>query len=263
MTRSKTSIELTSRRTTRALFGILGILVVLHLIVVVFHTVFHVRLEALTQLVDLDLEGNIPTFFNSALFFLGAGVFFLHGRSAATKERNGWYLMTFVFLFLGLDEGSQIHEKFLQFTFRLLQHGSEGGTDLGWFYYAWVIPYGLAALVLAAVLSRWFMKLEPQLRKGLIISGTIYVFGAIFLEMAGGKLVSGSQSQPASDFPWMPCGLYGDPASCWLFMDYRYIALYTMEEICEMTGLILCIRFLLEAFERKGLFLSLNLKQQD
>ena len=162
MTRSKTSIELTSRRTTRALFGILGILVVLHLIVVVFHTVFHVRLEALTQLVDLDLEGNIPTFFNSALFFLGAGVFFLHGRSAATKERNGWYLMTFVFLFLGLDEGSQIHEKFLQFTFRLLQQGSEGGTDLGWFYYAWVIPYGLAALVLAAVLFRWFMKLEPQ-----------------------------------------------------------------------------------------------------
>ena len=254
------NIDFHSRNTTRSLFLILGILVVLHLIVVFGHTVLHMKMEALTQLVDLDLEANLPTFFNSGLFFIGAGLFYLHGKAALPKRKSGWFLMTGVFIFLGIDEGSQIHEKFMLITTRLLQ-GDSQSSDLGWFFYAWVIPYGIAGLGLVAMLSRWLTNLEPKLRKGLIISGFTFVFGAVFLEMLGGKVVL-SKTQPVGEFPWMPCNLYGDPASCWLFMDPTYILLYTMEEIFEMTGLILCIHFLINAFERKGLFLSLNVKPQ-
>ena len=255
-------IDFPSKKTTRSLFIILGVLVVLHLIVMLCHTVFHIKVEALTALVDLDLESNIPTFFNGSLFFLAAVLFYLHGKGATGKTRAGWYLMAGVFIFLGFDEGSQIHEKFMLFTIRLIAGGGQDNMSLGWLYYAWVIPYGLAALALVALLAPWLLRLEPKLRKGLIISGSIYVFGAVFLEMAGGKVATISDFRPPSDFPWMPCSLYGDPIGCWLFLNPIYITLYTLEEIFEMSGLILCIHFLLKAFERKGLLLSLNAKPQ-
>ena len=255
-------IEFHSSTTTRTLFTILCILVVLHLIVAFCHTVLQIKVEALTQLVDLDLESNLPTFFNISLFFIGAGLFYLHGKAAIANKRSGWFLMAAIFVFLGIDEGSQIHEKFVFFTHRLLGHEGKSAIELGWFYYAWVIPYGLAAIGLLVLLSRWLLNLDPKLRRGLLISGAIYVFGAVFLEMAGGKVV-GSDSYPAEDFPWLPCRIYDDPSGCWQYMNPLYITLYTLEEVFEMTGLILCIRFLLKAFEKKGLFLSLNVKPQD
>jgi hypothetical protein len=41
-------------------------------------------------------------------------------------------------------------------------------------------------------------------------------------------------------------------------MEPRYIILYTLEETCEMTGLILAIRALLQAFEDKQLRVSIS-----
>ena len=247
-----------SRATTRLLFTILGVLVMLHLFVAFCHLVMHWKVEALTQLVDLDLEANLPTFFNVSLFFIASALFYLHGKAAEGKQTHGWMLMAAVFIFLGFDEGSQIHEKFMLFTLRLLDHGKQDGGDLGWFYYAWVIPYGLATIGLVLMLSKWLFNLKPALRNGLIISGIVYVFGAVFLEMAGGKLARTLPYKDASLFPWLPCDSYDDPSGCWLYMEPRYIILYTMEEICEMTGLILCIRILLKAFEAMRLKVNLT-----
>lgn len=203
------------------------------------------------MLADLDTEANLPTLYNVLLFFLGAALFLLHGRETSAKAARGWKTMAGVFLFLGVDEGSQIHEKFMQFTKRLLE-GSGGDSMGGWFYYAWVIPYGLAAVALAVVLSRWFMGLSPALRKRLIVSGIVYVFGAVFMEMAGGKIIESLTPVDPAKYPWMPCQVFGTVSDCWIFMEPRYIAMYTVEETCEMAGLILCIRgLLLELADRR------------
>src|SRR5690606_23280057 len=171
-------------------------------------------------------------------------LFYLHGKTEAGKKRRGWYLMAVVFIFLGIDEGSQVHEKFMFFSQRLLNTGGIRTADLGWFYYSWVIPYGLAAAGLVLVLSRWLFNLPPKLRRGLILSGSIYLLGAVIMEMASGK-ASLATYHPPSDFPWLPCESYTDFANCWLYMDPAYITLYTLEEILEMTGLILAVHFLL------------------
>ena len=189
-------------------FHDLGILVVLHLIVA-FYILCSDKGGSLTQLVS-DLESNLPTFCNISLFFIGAGLFYVHGKAAIANKRSGWCLMAAIFVFLGIDEGSQIHEKFVFFTHRLLGHEGKSAIELGWFYYALVIPYGLAAIGLLVLLSRWLLNLDPKLRRGLLISGAIYVFGAVFLEMAGGKVV-GSDSYPAEDFPWLPCRIMTTP----------------------------------------------------
>lgn len=233
------------KRTTRILFTVLAFLVALGLFTSFCHLVLHWRVEALTLLADLDTEGNLPTLYNVLLFFIGSALFLFHGMNAPKQAARGWKLMAAVFLFLGIDEGSQVHEKFMQFTKRLIEASGSDGSLTGWFYYAWVIPYGLAVIALVLLLSRWIMGLSPQLRKRLVVSGTVYVLGAVFMEMAGGKLLEGLTPRDAANFPWMPCGVFGDAADCWVFMEPGYIAMYTMEETLEMTGLILCIRALL------------------
>ncbi|MBP8824817.1 MAG: hypothetical protein KBH07_14335, partial [Flavobacteriales bacterium] len=88
------------------------------------------------------------------------------------------------------------------------------------------------------------------------------VAGAIGFEMAGSKVGWTFTPQDSSLFPWMPCELYNDPSSCWLFMEPAYLFACTMEETLEMTGLILCIHFLMRQFERKGQQLVLSLEEE-
>ncbi len=255
-------IKLHRSRLVRALGAILAVLVFLHLMVAFCHMVLHIRVGALTQLVDMDMESNLPTFFNALLFFIAAALFHVHGRSSARSERWGWFLMVALFIFLGFDEGSQIHEKFGSFTMRLLSRSDMDQGTLAWLRNGWIIPYAAAVVALVLTLGRWFLRLEPLLRRGLLISGAVYVAGAIGFEMAGSKVGWTCTPQDSSLFPWMPCELYNDPSSCWLFMEPAYLFACTMEETLEMTGLILCIHFLMRQFERKGQQLVLSLEEE-
>ena len=71
----------------------------------------HAKVETYTVLFDLDLEANLPTFFNCALYFLGAALMFVYGRNEEVALRRGCYLLAGVFAFGGVGEGSQIHEN--------------------------------------------------------------------------------------------------------------------------------------------------------
>lgn len=247
-------LRLSAAGITRLLLYGLGSLLLLNLAAAFFHTVLHMRAAAFSQLFDMDQEANMPTFYNCFLFFVGALLFMLLGNTVPVgKARRGWYLMAAVFGFLGVDEGSQVHEKFMLVTLRLLHHGQQSGTDFGWFYYAWVIPYGLAAIVLVLTLSRWLIALDPKLRTGLFVSGTIYVFGAVFMEMFSGKIADGYTAMltPAEQ-AYIPCEIY-EANTCHLYAHWGYIAAYTVEETCEMLGLILCAHALLKAIERRQL----------
>lgn len=256
-------IELRPGRMVRVLFAILGVLVLLHLLVAFCHLVLHLRMGALTQLVDMDLESNLPTYYNSLLFFFGAALFYLHGRSAAHTDRRGWYLMAAIFLFLGFDEGSQIHEKFGSFTVRLLNQSNLDQGTLAWLRNGWIIPYAFVVVALVFTLGRWFLRIEPRFRRGLLISGAVYITGAIGFEMAGSKVGWTLTPQDPSRFPWMPCELYNDPTSCWLFMEPAYVVMCTLEETLEMTGLILCIHYLITAFTQRHQRLVLSVEEQD
>ena len=229
-----------------------GLLIALHLLGVFCHLVLHARVEAYTVLFDLDLEANLPTFFNCALFFLCAALLYVSGRDQEVSLRRGWYLLAGVFAFLGVDEGSQIHEKFMLFTLRLLNHGAQTGTDMGLFYYAWVIPYGLAALLLVLILSKWLFRLNPTLRNGLVLSGTVYSFGAVFMEMVSGKVAERLDASliTAEQMTYIPCEIY-PPGGCHQYVSLSYIAAYTLEESCEFIGLILCAVVLVKSLEKQ------------
>lgn len=237
---------------TRTLLIALGVALFCHLIGVYEHFGPHRRSEAWVVLFDMDLEANLPTFFNALLFFLCAGLAVLKAAGREGRLRRGWFILAGVFAFLGVDEGTQIHEKFMLVTLRLMNHGSLSGQRFGWLYYAWVIPYVAAFTLLGVVLLRWFIALAPPLRRGLILCGLLYLFGAVFLEMYSGN-VAESLSPATADpevMACLPCEAYGS-STCHDYADLSYVSIYTLEEVCEMLALILCADLILRSLEKR------------
>ncbi len=233
-------VDLSARKLTRLLAAVFLILLAMHLLVVFIHFALHKPVRALTFLFDMDLEANVPVFFNTALFFIAAVTFFMAGR-IGTRYRMQWLLLAATFLFLGVDESSQIHERFMLPTLRIIDPDNEG---VGWLYYAWVIPYGLAALLLVLFLGRFMLHLPSRTRNGLIIGGAVYVLGAIVME-----LWSGREARAIHD-----TGLYGYPP---------YVIAYTLEECLEMIGLMICIHAMMGHLGRAGARLDVRILNPD
>ncbi len=245
------SLPVSTKRIVSALFAFLAVLFCFHLYVVVAHLKFHTPVAAMTELFDMDREANLPALFNVLLFMIAGGLFYAMGQTVQGKARRPWTLMAVVFVFLGLDEGAQIHEKLMMVTLRLMNNGGMGDGQMGWLYYAWTIPYGIAAIGLLVLLLPWLVKLDTRVRWGLMLAGFIYVFGAVFMEAFSGKIAEGLEAtaRPEEQLPWLPCMLY-PPTQCFLYDNVSYVVIYTIEELAEMTGVILCIGVLLRALER-------------
>ena len=114
--------------------------------------------------------------------------------------------MAAVFLFLAYDEGFQGHESFI------LPMKERYDLD-GIFYFAWIIPFFVALIVLFVILFNFLKKLPRTTCYHFFSSGVIFVSGAIGLEMLGGWYVSNYSN---NDLIW------------------GYI--YTIEELLEMFG---------------------------
>ncbi len=174
-------------------------------------------------LFDLDGEMNLPALFSVALW-IGAGLIALAcgRRSRAEGWRLGgyWAVMAALFLYLGLDEATMIHERVGVLIGRL--HAFQGA-----FLYAWVVA-GLVFLAVAGlVFLRFLAALRPANLVLLVLAAGIFVTGAVGFEMTGAVFESGGEA-PGT----FPLGLNWG----------RAIAL---EEGFEMLGVILLIHFLL------------------
>lgn len=248
----------TAAGTLRVLFGFLAVLLLLHASVVLCHVALQRPVASITELFDMDLESNLPTLFNVLLFLFGSFLFYTTGRLEQGKARRPWKLMALVFAFLALDEGSQIHERLMLPMLRLMNDGGYGDGEMGLLFYAWIIPYGLAAIALLLILGPWLLKLNSRLRTGLLLSGALYVLGAIVLESVSGKIHEEMEGyRPDAELGWLPCFLYPG-STCFLYDDLRYISLYTLEEVAEMSGLILCIGVLLRGLEERDARIELR-----
>ncbi len=243
--------SLSASRAVLVLLVILAVLIALHGVVAIGHLAFHLRLGAMTKLFDVDIEANVPTLFNVLLFLVVAALFLMAGNMHTGRGRWPWYLMAAIMAFLGMDEGSQVHERFMNFTLRLLGDGEMRIGQMGWLFYAWTIPYLVGAAALLVLLLPWLMRIEARLRNGLLLAGAIYVLGAAGMEAFGGKTAERLlvDMRPPESYAWLPCDVYV-ASDCFLYADAGYVAIYTIEETLEMTGLILCIGVMLRLLAR-------------
>lgn len=202
------------------LLNISAALSLLHLALLFLREGMGMKAKALTMLFDLDHEANVPTLFMVGLFLLSGLLLWALMRidRPAGRRRWQWLLLSCVFFFMAVDEGSQIHEKSIEVMHRLM-----GSIPHSAFLYAWVIPYGLACLALGILLGRFLLTLPRRTLYLMVASGVVFVGGALGVEMAEGAAT-----------------VHGGETS--LF----YLLLNALEEIMEMIGLSLFAYTLLD-----------------
>ena len=64
----------------------------------------------------------------------------------------------------------------------------KGLNTSGILFYAWVIPYGIALLILIFLYLKFFISLPAKTRKLFIIAAVVYLLGVIGIELMGGRI---------------------------------------------------------------------------
>lgn len=211
-------IEIIPKKILFTLLFIITFLLFANLLGIVSRIYFdHDYVYGLVDLFDFNAEQNIPTFYSAmALFFTSNLLLFISNLQRKTQNPYIlWIILSIIFLFLSVDEISSIHERLNFLTRDLL------GTS-GFLYYAWVIPYAIVLCVFLSVYLKFLLLLPRKIMMLFLLSGAVFVSGAIGLEMVGGW-----QAQ-----------LHGS-------QGILYSILYTCEEFLEMLGIVFFIYTLL------------------
>ena len=209
-------IELSPRFLALTFASVVGLLFVAHVTVQTLRfTLFDSgSMGGLVPLFSLGADGNLPNFYSSlALLFSGL---LLVATGVATRlngERDGWHWLGLaaVFGFLSLDEMMELHERLIEPVREALGTG-------GLLFYAWIIPYSLAAAALLIIYSPFLLRLPRATATLMVIAGAMFVAGAVGLEMLGGLHFERYGSQ-----------------------NPGYVALQTIEETLEMMGIVVFI----------------------
>lgn len=219
MDESRITISLTPVKVVRVLGAMAVFLVVANLVGLFMTQVTgHDHIYGLVRLFDLDKEKNVPTLFSVVLFLINASLLFSVWWAGRTRRESEtiWIILAGLFCILALDEFVSFHEP-LNGPFREAL-GISGLVNL-----AWVIPYGIGCLVLAAVFFPVWRRMDRSLKRWLGLSAAAYLSGAIGVEIIG---VSYHESIHMRN-------------------DWIYGICTTVEESLEMAGLILFVYSLL------------------
>lgn len=177
----------------------------------------HDTVYGLVDLFNFDIEKNIPTLYSSIALIV-ASILLLSIAFINQKHKSSyipWLGLSLIFLFLSIDEISSIHEELISPTREALK-------TAGVFYFAWIIPYGIALVVFITAYSKFLFKLPKNIMILFVVSGAIFVCGAIVFEMIGGRHYE----------------IYGKD-------NILYALIYTCEESLEMIGIAVFIYTLL------------------
>lgn len=151
----------------------------------------------LLQLFDLDEEYNLPTWFSSFLLLNNAFVLFVIAQADTSKYQLHWRIFAAGFLLLSIDEVAGMHESL------------NTAIEINW-----AIPGGIVALLTGVAFIPFLMAL-PRRRAALyIVSGLVFVAGAVVIELL-------SEDMDSDSLPYMlavaveeGCEMLG----AWLFL---------------------------------------------
>jgi hypothetical protein len=183
----------------------------------------HDNLFGLSPLFDFNREGNLPAFYSALSLLIVATLFLVIGGYARThgdRWQRHWLWLGVIFLFLAVDEGVELHGILSQ-PLRDLGHLS------GALYFAWVIPYGILTIIFAIAYWRFWLALPPSPRAQFAVAAGLYILGALGFELLGGIIVS--------EHGGLRTGLD----------TWQHAITYTIEELLEMSGILLSIHALL------------------
>lgn len=139
-----------------------------------------------SRVMDVDHEGSVPAFLSAAVLLACAASLWTVGdglSSADRRQRWAWRLLALAFVYLALDEVVALHEEAIDPV--------RAALDLdGVFYYAWVVVALPLLVLLAVVLLPLLRSLPRWTLLAFLLSGAVYVGGALGMEMVGGAIAS-------------------------------------------------------------------------
>jgi hypothetical protein len=175
---------------------------------------------ALYNQFSLAQDSNIPTYFSSVLLAIASLLLLVIHLTKESKTYH-WVSLSLLFLFLSIDEATQLHETFGGLVGNKVNtYIKEPPAFLKW---AWMVPYSALTLIAGLYYFTFIWRLPVKTRKLFIISGFIYVLAALFLEFFEShfQITYGSGNLPNA-------------------------FLYPIEETLEMLGVVLFIYALLD-----------------
>ncbi|MCB9452937.1 MAG: hypothetical protein H6672_15965 [Anaerolineaceae bacterium] len=170
------------------------------------------------QTFNVNQEANIPTWYSALLLLACAALFGVVAQSRrqyGERDSRHWWGLALIFMYLSLDEVAAIHEELsipLQESLHLT----------GFLYFGWILVGAAVVLVVGLIYGRFILRLPRQTRRLFILAGVLYVGGALVIEA-----ISANQ--------W-----YLNDGTSLLFS-----ATGTVEELCEMLGVVVLIYALL------------------
>lgn len=215
-------------RASTVFYGHLAIIALLMIANVVVHAAaFGINRSYIrpgTKLVnffDVTHEGNLPAWFQTSVLLLCGLLLTLVGASYLRQKAwvygGSWALLGAAFCFLSLDEAVSIHETAVTPLRRILE--IEGGL----LFAAWVIIAVPVLAVFLICLIPFLRMLPPVTRNRFIISGVVFVSGAVALEAIAGAYST-----------WDHGG-----------RNFTYEMIGSVEELFEKVGIALFLRAIL------------------
>jgi hypothetical protein len=236
-------LEFHPKKTASIFFGITVALVMSHIILSILYYTFGGKFAKFFQrIMNPDNEKTIPTLFSAFLIFLCAVLLWVISRyNIQKKVKHGlyWRALSLIFLFLALDEGTQIHELVNDSMVILMKNTALSLKPERLFQTPWIFPYLIFSLTVALIFIPFLFQLPKRTRNLFLTSGVIYLVGAIVLEM----------------FSMRQADLAGR-------ISITHIGMYTVEEFLEMSGMVLFLYSLLDYITREIGPVSLTLKHK-
>jgi len=157
---------------------------------------------------DLDVERNLPTFYSSvAIEMCGLLLLFIYfyNRHIGNSYRWAWLGLSLIFIFLGIDEATKIHENFGDMVEPLVD-------AQGVLYFPWVLPYGIAVSILGAIYIPWLLHIPKKTCIRFIFSGIVFLSGAMGAEIIS-ALYAEQYGTSSPQYTWTyTCLLYTSPS---------------------------------------------------
>ncbi|WP_336495267.1 hypothetical protein [Aliivibrio fischeri] len=204
------NIELNSKKLLMFFISIIVFLVIANGFAIISeHFLSYSHMETIIRLFNVDKEMNVPTLYSSCAMIFASVLLALIAYVHFNKNEQylAWAGLSAIFLFLALDEMTELHEM-------LVGPVRNSLNTTGILYFAWVIPYAALLLVFGLTYFKFLFRLPTNTRNRLILAGIIYVSGALVMELIGGKIAE----QYSTD-------------------ALIYAISYTIEETLEMLGI--------------------------
>ena len=170
----------------------------------------HDHVFGFLRLFDVGSEQSIPTYISELNLLLSAVLLFLiyrYEKVHRIKNAKYWLFIAVVFLILSIDESAEIHEKFGNLNEFLIQQQYIPRFIDG---QPWLLFGIIFVVVFVAVVAPFLWNLPSDTRFYFIVSGCVFVTGALGIEYLGSQMLESGLVESRKDLLYLVRGIFED-----------------------------------------------------